>query len=97
MGSTMYNRVSETNTKSSQVELRGVLKGIPLESWKFDFLTDEDHLINGRIGQHLSEEEITDFMSQFFNKTCMASFEKTTVYLKNGRIKDSYELINLNK
>jgi hypothetical protein len=90
-----YNRVSETNTKSSQVEIRGILKGILLESWKFDFLTDEGYLISGRIGQHLSEEEVTDFMSQFFNTNCLASFAKTTVYLKNGRIKDSYELISL--
>lgn len=90
-----YNRVSETITKPSTARIKGVLKGILLESWKFDFLSENDEKISGSISRNLNEQQATQFMAQFFNQECIATFDKTTVYFKNGRIKDSYVLTNI--
>ncbi len=87
-----YARVSETTTKHLDVELYGILKGILLESWKFDFISDQGEVITGRLDENISEQEVADTFVQFFNKPCKAMFEKTSVFLKNGRIKDSYTL-----
>lgn len=90
-----YKRVSETKTDSSIITIKGVLKGILLESWKFDFLSEEGDSITGSISQELSEADVTEFMRQFFNHPCEATFQKVSVYLKNGRIKESFILSNV--
>ncbi len=87
-----YSRVAETTTKQEEVKVAGTLKGILLESWRFDFVNENQETITGVIGSDLSEEQVTQFMSDHFNRKCLATFQKTTVLLKGGRIKESYNL-----
>lgn len=90
-----YQRVSETRTELQDVEISGTLKGILLESWKFDFLAETGETITGAIGPVLSEEEAAHIFSEFFNRKCTAMFQKTSVYLRRGRVKEIFVLLGV--
>jgi hypothetical protein len=38
----------------------GVFKGVLLESWKYDFVTVDNHSAGGKIEQNLSEEDVIE-------------------------------------
>jgi hypothetical protein len=90
-----FNRVAGTITSDETVELTGVFKGVLLESWKFDFVTDENHSVGGKIDENLTEEQVIALSREFFNERCRASLLKTTVLFKNGRVRTSYTLKGL--
>jgi hypothetical protein len=87
-----YDRVAGTITKEEPVEEAGVLKGVLLESWRFDFVTSNELTIGGKIHENLTEEQVVQLNSKFFNQSCLASLVKTTVLFKNGRIRTTYTL-----
>jgi len=90
-----FNRVSETTTHETTETVTGLLKGVLLESWEFNFSTDDGASIAGKIGQELSEEQVIEFDRKYFNDRCLATLEKTTVVFKNGRSRVSYKLANI--
>jgi hypothetical protein len=89
-----FNRVDATMTKEEQVKMPGVLKGILLESWRFDFLNDENHPIGGKIDESVTKDHAIALM-EFFNKRCAASLVKTITIFRNGRVRTSYKLKGL--
>ena len=90
-----FNRVAATITRPEEVEISGVFKGVLLESWKFDFVTEENHSVGGKIDENLTEEQVVALNRQFFNERCVASLLKTTVLFKNGRVRTTYILKGL--
>jgi len=90
-----FNRVSETTTHETTERVTGLLKGVLLESWEFNFSTDDGASIAGKIGQELSDEQVIEFGRKYFNDRCLATLEKTTVVFKNGRSRVSYKLANI--
>ena len=90
-----FNRVAATITNDELVNIPGVFKGVLLESWKFDFVTEDNHRIGGKIDENLTEEKVVALNLEFFNKRCMASMVKTTVLFKNGRVRTTYVLKGL--
>jgi hypothetical protein len=90
-----FNRVAGTITSDEAVDMPGVFKGVLLESWKFDFVTDENHSVGGKIDENLTEEQVIGLNREFFNERCLASLLKTTVLFKNGRVRTSYTLTGL--
>jgi hypothetical protein len=90
-----FNRVAATITRPEDVEMSGVFKGVLLESWKFDFVTEENHSVGGKIDENLTEEQVVALNRQFFNERCVASLLKTTVLFKNGRVRTTYTLKGL--
>ena len=90
-----FNRVAGTITNDELVNMPGVFKGVLLESWKFDFVTEENHRIGGKIDENLTEEQVIALNLEFFNKRCAASLLKTTVLFKNGRVRTTYILKGL--
>jgi hypothetical protein len=87
-----FNRVAGTVTSDEVVNLRGVFKGVLLESWKFDFVTGENFRVGGKIGGNLTEEQVIALNLEFFNQRCVAALDKTTVLFKNGRVRTTYTL-----
>ncbi|CAK0740394.1 conserved hypothetical protein [Gammaproteobacteria bacterium] len=87
-----FNRVAGTTTNDEIVELSGILKGVLLESWKFDFLTDDKVRIAGKIDDDLIEDEVIAMNTNFFNNRCLATILKTTVLFKNGRVRTTHIL-----
>ena len=90
-----FNRVAGTITNEEQVDIPGTFKGVLLESWKFDFVTEENHSIGGKIDESLTEQQVADMNVEFFNKKCLASLVKTTVLFKNGRVRTTHVLKKL--
>jgi hypothetical protein len=90
-----YDRVAATMTTDDTISQIGTLKGVLLESWRFDFVTEENHNIGGKIDENLTEQQVAVLNSEFFNKRCIATLVKTTVLFKNGRVRTTYVLKGL--
>ncbi|MEO7299327.1 MAG: hypothetical protein ABI042_12215 [Verrucomicrobiota bacterium] len=90
-----FNRVAGTITNDELVKLPGVFKGVLLDSWKFDFVTNENHSVGGKIDENLTEEQVIALNRKFFNGRCLASLLKTTVLFKNGRVRTTHTLNGL--
>jgi hypothetical protein len=90
-----FNRVAGTITNDSIVEIPGVFKGVLLESWRYDFVGEDNHSVGGKIDENLTEDRVVVLNKQFFNERCLASLLKTTVLFKNGRIRTTYILKSL--
>lgn len=90
-----YQRVAGTITRDEEVKIPGVLKGVLLESWKYDFVTEDRHSVGGKIDENLTEGEVAELSRNFFNEHCLATLSKTTVLFKNGRVRTSYTLRGL--
>jgi hypothetical protein len=90
-----FDRVAGTITSDEEAHVPGVFKGVLLESWRFDFVTDDNLKIGGKIDENLTEDQVVALSLEHFNKRCMASVVKTTVLFKNGRIRTTYILKGL--
>jgi hypothetical protein len=90
-----FERVSETQSDEETVSLTGTFKGVLLESWEFNFTKIDRESIKGKIGQELSEDQVIEFNTLYFNQRCIATLLKTTVSFKNGRNRVTYQLQNV--
>lgn len=90
-----FNRVASTITNDEPVDTPGVFEGVLLGDWKFNFITDDNHRMGGKIDENLTEEQVIALNLEFFNKRCVASLLKTTVLFKNGRVRTTYVLKGL--
>ena len=90
-----YSRVAETTTSDETVTVSGVLKGVLLESWKFNFAPDGGDVIEGRIDESLTQDQVIAFNQDFFNQQCRATLVKTSVIFRNGRVRTTYRLMGL--
>lgn len=90
-----YERVSGTITTEAPKTVSGTLKGILLESWKFDFIDEQGNTITGRIDENLTEEQVSEFITKYFNKSCKALLKEGKVLFKNGRERISYILTSI--
>ena len=87
-----FTRVSGTVTNEEVSEIAGVFKGVLLESWRFDFVTEDGHTAGGKIDEGLPEDQVVSWNKEFFNERCVASLLKTTVLFKNGQVRTTYTL-----
>jgi hypothetical protein len=90
-----FERVAATISQTATIEVRGVFKGVLLESWKFDFLDEHGHKISGKVQEDLTADQVAALSSDFFNQQCIAELEKTTVLFRNGRERTTHVLIDL--
>jgi len=87
-----FIRVAETTASDETVLVSGILKGVLLESWEFDFSSDDAEVIAGKIADSLTEDQVIAFYREFFNQRCVATLVKTTVVFRNGRVRTTYRL-----
>ncbi len=90
-----YNRVASTVTNTEEIKIRGVFKGVLLESWRFDFVNQDGHKISGKIDENLTSDQVVKLIGEFFNKHCTAILDKTTVLFRNGRERTTHVLKDL--
>jgi hypothetical protein len=90
-----FERVAGTITKDEPIELAGIFKGVLLEEWRFNFVTEDGHSVGGKIDENLTEEQVIALGREFFNGPCVASLVRTTVLFKNGRVRTTYLLKGL--
>jgi hypothetical protein len=92
-----FERVNSTISNTESVEMAGVFKGVLLESWRFDFVTDDGHKISGKVDDELSAEQVADLSREFFDRRCKALCEETTVVFRNGRKRTTHVLKGLSE
>lgn len=90
-----FERVSATISNSEEVRIKGVFKGVLLESWRFDFLNEDGHKISGKVDDDLTADQAVELSGGFLNQRCIAVLEKTTVLFRNGRERTTYILKGL--
>jgi hypothetical protein len=90
-----YTRVAETITEEKETVLRGVLKGMLLESWKFDFVSENGTAITGRLDDEMTEAQVSEYITTYFNKPCQAVLKEGNVKFKNGRERKTYVLASI--
>lgn len=90
-----FDRVSRTVSTMKKITLKGVFKGALLESWKFDFMDENNHKISGKLADDLSEDAAASLNRDYTNISCVATLEKTVVIFKNGRERTTYVLQSL--
>jgi len=90
-----YNRVASTVTNTEEIKIRGVFKGVLLESWRFDFVNQDGHKISGKIDENLTSDQVVKLIGEFFNKHSTAILDKTTVLFRNGRERTTHVLKDL--
>jgi hypothetical protein len=89
-----YGRVSAAKSKTEEVTLSGIFKGVLLESWKFDFLPESGIPITGNLSKSVSEEQAKE-MVKLFEKRSLASLSVTSIETRSGPSRPSYELRSL--
>lgn len=90
-----FERVAGTITNEGDKKITGILKGVLLESWKFDFIDAFGKTITGRLDENLTEEQVSETFSKYFNKNCTAILKEGKVLFKNGRERVSYTLVSI--
>ena len=90
-----YQRVAGTVTNTKEIKVKGVFKGVLLESWRFDFVNEDGHKISGKIDENLTSDEVAKLNREFFNQHCLAVLDKTTVLFRNGRERTTHVLKDL--
>ena len=92
-----YERVSAAETKEEIIEAAGVFRGATLDTWRFDFRTDEDENINGRLADEVAESQVLDMDRHMTATRCQATLRKLTVITRGGAFRTRYELMALKK
>lgn len=90
-----YERVSATTTQDTDIEEKGVFKGLLLESRRFDFTNDAEKTISGKLDDNLTPEQASKMLHKYLGRPCIASMLKTTVRFKTGYAQASYRLKDL--
>jgi hypothetical protein len=90
-----FERVAGTVTNTKEIRVKGVFKGVLLESWRFDFVNQEGHKISGKIDENLTPDGVVQLNRDYFNQQCMAVMDRTTVLFRNGRERTTYVLKDL--
>jgi len=89
-----YERVSGTESSEDVVQMKGVFRGVTLDSGRFDFRTDADETIAGRIADDVSDDDL-DAMPGLTNQQCVAKLRVTTITIRSGATRTLYELLSL--
>lgn len=90
-----YNRVSATTEEESQIFVDGILRGILLDSGKFEIQDTDGAKISGFISEELGEEELIQFDREFLNKECRIHLRISKIKFKTGNENTDYELLGM--
>jgi hypothetical protein len=89
-----FTRVSSVHTIENEVEKEGVFRGATLDTWKFDFRTDDDETITGRLSPDLDEAKVAS-MLRLVNQSSVARLKETKITTQGGAVRTRYELIDV--
>ncbi|WP_212004825.1 hypothetical protein [Chitinophaga sp. HK235] len=90
-----YVRVSSIVNDNTERIVEGVLRGVLLDSGRFEITDETGAHIAGFISQQLSEEEVIEYDKKFLNKLCKIHLQINKTRFKTGDQKTSYELLQI--
>jgi hypothetical protein len=89
-----FTRVNSVHTIEDEVEKEGVFRGATLDTWKFDFRTNDDDTITGRLSPDLDETRVAN-MLRLTNQPSTARLKETKITTQGGAVRTRYELIDV--
>ncbi len=89
-----FERVSSSHTTDKEVEVHGVFRGATLDTWRFDFRTEEGEQISGRLSPDLDEDRVAEMFS-LANKGTTAKLRQITTVLPGGAMRRRFVLLDL--
>lgn len=82
-----YIRVSSTQCQDTSIVIKGVFKGILLDSGKFEILNEEGLPIRGEVDESLDTEILTEYNKEFTNEECTIHLQEIlTIFNDHKRI-----------
>lgn len=86
-----FIRVNAATNEDQQFFEDGILRGILLESGKFEFVNDDGFKYTGFINTELPE----DYVIQFINRSCTVHLRRSKTHFISGTEKTTYELLEV--
>lgn len=90
-----FERVNATNDKRDEVIIHGILRGILLDSGKFEIIDSNGNQISGIIDPEISEEQLIEYYEKYLNIPCRIHLVVHRISFITGKEKTSYELIEI--
>lgn len=90
-----YERVNATNDKEEIIFINGILRGILLDSGKFEIISENGNQIAGVIDPEIPEEKLIEYYKKYLNKNCKVHLVAHKTTFITGKEKISYELIEI--
>jgi hypothetical protein len=87
-------RVTETKPETETIRLRGVCRGILLESWRFDFNPEGQPPISGILAELVTEEAAKAMLS-VVDQPAEAELKVTRMRTRSGFGRPTYEMLSL--
>lgn len=89
-----HARTSSTRIEHADERLRGVFRGLVLDSRSFEFRTDEDFPIRGKLAADVNDETALRMVA-LTAKRCDAFFRISTATSQSSRQRKAYKLVSL--
>lgn len=90
-----FERVDAAESEEDEIFVLGTLRGILLDSGKFEMVDIDGNPISGNVGKELEEEEIIAYDKEFLNQLCRIHLKTLKIIYKTGNEKTSYQLIGI--
>jgi hypothetical protein len=87
-----FERVNSAESVEETVEKNGVFRGATLDSWRFDFRSDDEETISGRLDEHVTDDQAAA-MLELTNRPSKASLRRISVRTRSGIVRVTYELL----
>lgn len=90
------DRVSSVHTIEEEVRSPGQFRGATLDTWRFDFRTEDGTTISGRLHQDLSEARVREMLA-LTNRPSIARLRVTRITTQSGAVRSRFELLDINE
>ncbi|MBV6878632.1 hypothetical protein NG800_001965 [Epilithonimonas ginsengisoli] len=90
-----YERINSAITDEEVIEIRGTLRGVLLDSGKFEFVDENGHKVSGLIGEDIDEDKIIELSLEYLNKSCTIHLKKIKTKFVSQNEKTFYHLIDI--
>ncbi|WP_290821610.1 hypothetical protein [Flavobacterium sp.] len=90
-----YERINSAITEENVIQIKGTLRGVLLDSARFEFVDENGHKISGLIGEEIDENKIIELSLEYLNKSCTINLKKLKTKFVSQNEKTFYHLIDI--
>ncbi|QES93100.1 hypothetical protein F0358_10480 [Empedobacter brevis] len=90
-----FERINSTITTDENITIKGIFRGVLLDSGKFEFTDENENKISGYFDESINEDKITELNFEYFNKHCVLELKKIKRNFLSGKARTYYTLIDI--
>lgn len=91
-----FERINSAITEEELLNVKGILRGVLLDSSKFEFTDENGHKYSGIIGEEIDEDKIIELSIEYLNQNCTVHLRKLKTKFISQNEKTYYQLIDIN-